>query len=456
MSDDHSKLKRIPTVKKWKLLKWVIPLVSNPLPTGLKFLNRHENLLYLKFLPKSRFIVCNHPQYVKHVLKTNQDNYSRKKVLGNLSELLGEGLFSSEGELWKKQHKLIKPSLHEKFIRDYFTTIDKETQVLITKWKEHARENKEVDIEYDINVLMLRILIKTQLNGTVAIDFDEIIALMRVILTQSSPFVILMDKTVNQVLSFFKLPVRENKKIKTALSRLNEIVGEIRKVASKNPDSMGLVLEILEQEKNEGGISDQQVIDEIKNFFFAGFDTTASALSWALTCVSRKSEQAALLKKEVDEVLEQKSPRMEHLGSMSYTKMFIQESMRLYPPVFLLVRESILDDEINGYFIPKKHWVLINVYALHRHPELWEDPEKFNPLRFQPNTFKDKAFAYIPFGQGKRSCIGKPLAMAELQIILPLLIQNFNFKMVNNKEPKINPHIIIKAKKKLMMKLTLR
>ena len=214
-----------------------------------------------------------------------------------------------------------------------------------------------------------------------------------------------------------------------------------------------MVLEILENACAEGKISDKQVMDEIKNFIFAGFDTTASALTWSLYCVTQNSTQTAKLRQEILEVLGGNLPQMEHLAHMPFTKMFLQESMRLYPPVYALLRVSLEEDEVNGYFVPRKSWVAINIYSLHRHPDFWENPEVFDPLRFNSENFKGKAFAYIPFGQGKRACIGKPLAMAELQIILPILLQNFNFKLLGNQQPIIRPDIIIKAKNPLLMQL---
>ena len=156
----------------------------------------------------------------------------------------------------------------------------------------------------------------------------------------------------------------------------------------------------------------------------------------------------------MEEVLQGNLPQMEQVAQMPYTKMFLQESMRLYPPVYALLRVSLEDDVINDFFVPRKSWIAINIYSLHRNPKFWENPEVFDPQRFDIQNFKGKAFAYIPFGQGKKACIGKPLAMAELQIILPILLQNFKFDLASAQTPIIRPDIIIKAKNPLLMRLT--
>jgi cytochrome P450 len=446
-------LKNIPKVNKWQILKWMPAFYRNTLPTVVKFTATYGDFLNLQFTKKSKMILVNHPTYVQHILKTYQDNYSRKKILGNLEGLLGDGIFASEGELWEQQHQLIKPALHEKLVKDYFQIIHRETLVLVDKWKVKAYKQQEVDVEYDINILMLKILIQTQLCASFNRDFDVIIDCLRVFLSENNPKNFYVHKLKNQFRAALKLKPLQNQKVKVALQNLDVIIQNIRATAQQNPTDKGLVLEILENACAEGKISDKQVMDEIKNFIFAGFDTTASALTWSLYCVTQNSTQTAKLRQEILEVLGGNLPQMEHLAHMPFTKMFLQESMRLYPPVYALLRVSLEEDEVNGYFVPRKSWVAINIYSLHRHPDFWENPEVFDPLRFNSENFKGKAFAYIPFGQGKRACIGKPLAMAELQIILPILLQNFNFKLLGNQQPIIRPDIIIKAKNPLLMQL---
>jgi cytochrome P450 len=347
----------------------------------------------------------------------------------------------------------MKPALHEKLVKDYFEIIHRETLILVQNWQLKADKNTAVDIEYDINILMLKILIQTQLCSSFNQDFDKIIACLRVFLSENNPKNFYVHKLKNQFRATLKLKSLQNQKVKVALQNLDVIIQNIRATAQQNPKDKGLVLDILENAKNEGMISDKQVMDEIKNFIFAGFDTTASALTWSLYCVTQNLTQTAHLRKEILKVLGGNLPQMEHLAQMPYTKMFLQESMRLYPPVYALLRVSLEEDEVNGYYIPRKSWIAINIYSLHRHPDFWENPEVFDPARFESQNFKGKAFAYIPFGQGKRACIGKPLAMAELQIILPILLQNFKFDLASAQTPIIRPDIIIKAKKPLLMRL---
>lgn len=454
---EQQNLKKIPVIG-WKtLIRWIPAGLKNALPTSVKFVAEKGDLLQLNWTKRSKLILANHPKHVQHILKTNQDNYSRRKVLlGDLGKFIGNGLFGSEGKLWEQQHKLIKPALHHKLVQDYIATIHAETQLLLRAWKLKAEKKVLVDIEYDINELMLRILIKTQFTSKAEEDYKLILKNFRTLLNENSTIKRSLQLAKNTIRKLLFLKPQRSKKLIEALDFIDHLIASIRKTGKQDPASRGLALIILEDALKTGLISEQQVIDEIKTFFFGGFDTTASALTWALYSNAKQKDPSVKLHAEIAEVIGAKAPSFEDIPKMKYTKQFIQESLRLYPPVFLLVRESVSDDNMNGYFVPKKTWTAINVYSLHRHPEFWENPEKFDPTRFEPENFKGKTFAYIPFGQGKRACIGQPLAMAELQMILPMILQQFKLEPADTKEPIITPDIIIKPKKPMMMRLTAR
>ncbi len=452
--EEKSIARKIPVLNQLDFLKWLPSLYKNPLKTIVKLLAKNGDVVNFKLSNDKGLIIVNHPDYIQHILKTNQENYSRKRVMLPLHDFLGDGLFASEGKLWEQQHLLLKPTFHDKFVKDYFHVISEETKVLIEEWKSNSKKNIACDVEFDVNILMLRILLKTQLSSAIKVDYREIIRCLRLILKNSSYKDQNIKMAKDKIRKLFLMKKISDAPIKEALQSLENIVANIRATAIENPESVGLALQTLEKAKEDGLISDKQVRDEIMNFIFAGFDTTASALTWSLYCYAKNGFWSNQIKHEIDQVLQNKVPEMENISEMPHTKMFIQEAMRLYPPVWSLLRLSHQNDEINGYHFPKDSLVMICIYALHRHPEFWDQPELFNPERFLPENMKGKAFVYIPFGQGKRACVGKPLAMAELQIIFPLLLQYFKFELIAKKEPVINADVIIKPQKPLMMKLT--
>lgn len=433
-------VKNLPNFSRLKLIVWLIPFYNDFLNSSAKFIFKYGDLIHLKFSNYYNILLVNHPEHVKHVLK-NDETYSRKRVLGSLSDLLGNGLFGSEGPLWEQQHKLIKPALHEKMMANYMHIIERETQILIDEWNTKSNEATPVDIEYDTNVLMLKILLKTQFCDAKDVDYHSIIVNLRIFLKEKNPQKVYSTQFKNQVYRLLRLKQSKNKSAQIALDNLERIIQNIRNTANKNEHSKGLLLNILDNAQSDGILSETQVVDEIKNFIFAGFDTTASVLTWSLYSFAKEKQVAVDLKNNLLN------------GDNEYLKKYFQEVMRLYPPVYSLVRVCRNDDNLNGFLIKKGKWVGINVYALHRNPKFWENPEAFDPNRFSSENMKGKAFLYIPFGQGRRACIGKPLAMAELQTIFPKLVEQFDFELTDNSTPKISPDTIIKSKNKLMLRV---
>lgn len=448
--------RKMPLLHKWALLKWSSFLYFNPLPTIVRLTRRYGDILHLRVSENKGLILVNHPDFVQHILKTREENYSRKRVLSGLNAILGDGLFASEGKLWEQQQELLKPAFHHQQVTAYYNVVFGETSVLLEQWKTKTLNKTLTDIELDMGLLTLKILLKTQFSSSLNPDCKEIIRCLHLILKSSSYKDQNIKLAKGKLRKLFFLGAITDAKAIDALKILEKIIRDIRKDASENTATMGFALKTLEQAKAKGLISDKQVLDEMMNFIFAGFDTTASALTWTLYCFAKHKQQGAQLLNEINIVLRDKAPEMEALLKMPFTKMFIQESLRLYPPVWSLLRLSNEEDHIKGYTFPKDSLIMICIYALHRHPAFWENPESFEPQRFTTENFKGKAYVYIPFGQGKRVCIGKPLAMMEIQLILPMLLQRFIPELVSNKEPKINPGVIIKAKKTLMMKIISR
>ncbi len=443
---------KITTINLLRFLKWIPGLLKNPLPTIIKITNKYGDLVQFNLTNSQKLILVNHPNYIKHILKDNQENYSRRKAIKPLEPFLGEGLFMSEGKLWEQMHQLVKPSFHDEQIKNYYSCIKTETTQFINSWKSKPIGSL-VDVELEINILMLKILIKTQLSNSTEIDFIEIIKCLRILLSTASFANQKIDYAKTKLSKFIGVKFKEDKKTKQALNRLNEIILSIRNNAKEKPESIGFVLNILEQAKEKNIITDQQVRDEMMNFIFAGFDTTASALTWTLYCIAKHKNYQKSIQEEV-KLQASSGLSLDEIAQTDSVKMIIQESMRLFPPVWSFHRVSINEDKLGDFIIPANSYLMICPYALHRHSELWEKPNEFYPEHFKQGNFQGKAFTYIPFGQGKRMCIGKPLAMAELQLIFTMFMSELNFELASNKEPIIVPGIIIKSKKPLLMKIT--
>jgi cytochrome P450 len=187
----------------------------------------------------------------------------------------------------------------------------------------------------------------------------------------------------------------------------------------------------------------------------AGHETTATALTWTWYLLSKHPDAACKLRVELDEVLGRRVPTVEDLPALEFTRRVIQESMRLYPPVWIISRTAIEEDEIGGYPIPAGSVVLVSQYAMHRHPDFWENPERFDPDRFLPERSRGRhPYAYFPFGGGPRLCIGADLAMLETQLILVTLAQRFQLELLPGHPVEPEPLITLRPRYGMKMMLS--
>jgi len=319
-----------------------------------------------------------------------------------------------------------------------------ELNTLIDLWK---GKSSSFRVESDIELMMLRILVRTQFSENISLDYVQILKNQALALDETS------IKT--QKLDFFKNKMRKRLGLKkkdvvvsSPVEYLKEVANHVIAFSKENPDSCGYILG--EMIKSDAPHSSMQ--DLILNLLFAGYDTTASALSWTLLALAQNPNEQEKIRAEIED----EEIRFSTISRFAYSKMVIQESMRLYPPVWSIHRQSTDAEDINGMVFPPNSYFMMCVYTMHRDPKHWEKPNEFYPNHFLADNFRGKAFQYIPFGQGERVCIGKPLAMTELQFIVPYLVQHFQFYSTESKEPRIRPGIIIKAKNGITLRVEKR
>ena len=235
---------------------------------------------------------------------------------------------------------------------------------------------------------------------------------------------------------------------------LQEMIGERRKMEQRPPDLLTMLLEAQDEETGEG-MSDRQLRDEAITIFAAGHETSANGLAWTLYLLAQHPEMLRKVKAEVQRVLGDGLPQFEDLRNLSYTRQVVEEGMRLYPPAWAIGREAVETDEILGQTIPAKSILFLSIYALHRHPQLWTDPNRFDPDRFAPEQAKERSrWHYLPFGAGPRMCIGNNFALMEMQLLLALLVRQFNFTVAPGFTAELQPLITLKPKHGILLELS--
>lgn len=439
--------------KNWRLLT-LLPGLLRPFTAMQQLLRKHGDFLTFHVMGGPVHVLTVHPSLVQHLLKTNPANYVRGKAIFPIKKLLGNGIFMSESPAWEKQHLWLKPAFHDNQIRDYMQVVHSELDIMIGQWEQAAGRKQAVNLSYDLKILMLKILIKTQFSSRAVVDYNQLLSSIDRILDASSFQSFILSALQKAVLA--PLGWRPESEEQKALRALASVVDTMIEAARRDRDAAGFVTTVMLEALDKKELVYEDIRDMYMNLLFAGFDTVATGLAFTLDSLGRHPLYQEQAFAEAEFHIKDDRPDISILKKMPYTKMVIQEGLRLFPPAWGIHRYAVQDDEIFGQEIKAKTYITISIYHLHRHPSFWKHPQSFYPEHFSSEQFKGKSFAYIPFGHGQRMCVGKPLAMIEMQLLLPLLLRRFQFTSTLRQEPDLKPGIIIQPSRPLMAHLTTR
>jgi cytochrome P450 len=364
------------------------------------------------------------PADIQQVLQTNVANYRKGRDYQILKSSLGEGLLISEGELWQRQRKMTQPSFQSHRVGSFVRIMDEHTETLLRRWDRYAAEQRVFDVVPELMHLTLNIASQALFTT----NLDSEIEVIREALEVGREYSV--DRAWSLIRMPQNIPTRRNREYLQALGRFHQIVDRMIAARHHAPERIADLLTMLMEARDESGgaMSDKQLRDEVSTLLTAGHETTSLALSWACYLLARHPQVAERICAEI-QFLNGRGPVYEDLFRLKYTRMVIEEIMRLYPPVWVLSRTTIDEDEIGGYRIPAGSEILIFPYITHRHPKWWTDPDKFCPERFLPeNSSGRPRYAYLPFGAGPRTCVGLNFAMTEIQVVLALLLQRFRLE----------------------------
>ncbi|MBV9230063.1 MAG: cytochrome P450, partial [Chloroflexi bacterium] len=372
--------------------------------------------------------LINSPDGVKYVLQENNRNFNKDvfdyKIL---RKLLGQGLLTNDGESWLHQRRLMQPAFHRQRLAAFGTLMTSTTVAMLDRWDARDDPAQTLDVAQEMMLLTLNIvgqaLFSIDLSGEADAVGQSFLTVNRLITEYTyTPFVPM------------NIPTPRNRRFHKARRVLNQVVDDIikerRRQNNNSNDLLSMLLEARDEETGQG-MNNRQLRDEVLTLMLAGHETTAMTLSWTCYLLSQHPDVEQKLREELDTVLAGHLPTVEHLANLSYNRMVIEEAMRLYPPAWALTRNTIADDTIAGYHIPKGSMILLCPYTTHRHPTFWENPEVFDPERFTPERSANRPrYAYFPFGGGPRQCIGNGFAMMEAQLILATVLQRYRLRLV--------------------------
>ncbi|MFN8442347.1 MAG: cytochrome P450 [Caldilineaceae bacterium] len=420
---------------------------------------QYGDIVRMRFGPFWSYAIF-HPDYLKHVFVDNNKNYKRNEAgNGLLKAMLGETLLTSDGDFWLRQRRLMQPAFHRQKIMGFGSIMTDNTQKMLTEWDKRA-EGEMLDIDKEMMRLTLRIVGLSLFSIDLLTESAE---LGRSITASSEYF----NYRLGRIFAWpLWVPTKLNRELRTSNHAVEHIVPEMiaarhkliaeqgsAEQSGRQVDMLDLLMES-RYEDTGAPMDDEQMTREIRVLIGAGHETTSNTLTWTLYLLSKNPEVEEKLHAEVDGVLNGRRPGMEDLPKLPYTKMVIEEAMRLYPAAHANARQAINEDQLGNYTVPAGAGVVIMNYVIHRHPQFWPDPEKFDPERFAPaNAAKQHPYAYVPFGGGPHKCIGFQFALYEAQLLLSMIAQRYSLKLKPGYQPVMQPLITLRAKDGMPMTL---
>ncbi|MGI5186198.1 cytochrome P450 [Dactylosporangium sp. CA-152071] len=390
--------------------------------------NRYGDASRLAVGPKTLYFF-NHPDHAKHVLADNAGNYHKGIGLVHARRALGDGLLTSEGDLWRKQRKVVQPAFQSRRIALQAGVVAQEAAGLVERLRGRIGAGP-VNVLDEMTTLTLGVLGRTLLDTDLG-RYSSI----------GDSFAAVQDQAMFELASLSAvptwIPLPRQLRFRRARRDLGRIVEELvagRRSQTGDRDDVLSRLIVSADAENDPAVGQERLRDELVTLLLAGHETTASTLSWALYLIDLHPDVRQRLHDEAVEVLGDRLPVFEDLHRLRYTSMVLEEVMRLYPPVWILPRKAQRADEVGGYRVPAGADVLVCPYTLHRHPAFWPEPERFDPDRFDPGrtagTAERPRYAYIPFGAGPRFCVGNHLGMMEAAFVIALLMRDLRMEKV--------------------------
>ncbi|MES2733873.1 MAG: cytochrome P450 [Bacteroidota bacterium] len=426
--------------------------VKNPLRFLISAMQHEEKMVQIRLAGRHCYLIFR-AEEVKYVLQENNKNYTKSDAYRGIQLFLGNGLLNSEGDFWRRQRKLAQPAFHKQRLALLVERMNRATLDMLQQWEAHD-PTQLVNISEETMKLTLEIVAESLFSADVKKYINRI----------SASLTTIIDYAYKTIISYIQIPLKyptpRNIQFKKATKQIDEVVYEIidsrqNAQVGDHLDLLGMLMEAQDEETGEK-MNRQQLRDEVTTIFMAGHETTANALAWAFYMLAKHPDIAQKAREEVTQVLGKHGlPTYENVRELKYVLQVIQETMRLYPPAWVVGRKTIEADQVGEYHLPANSPILMSSYAVHRNPAYWENPDVFNPDNFLPeNEKKRPTYAYFPFGGGPRLCIGNNFALMEMQIVLALVIRQFDFHLVSEQEILPLPTITLRPKDELKLKLT--
>lgn len=398
------------------LLGHYLPFRDNTLSFFEQAARDYGDVFALRFGPQ-RMLIVNEPHLVAEIFH-DPSRFAKEGRWSRLKPMLGEGLLTNEGDAWRRQRRLLVPTFHKQRLARITHHMAEVAEEACRRWL--RAPGGRIHVNREMMTVALEVTVRALFNSSVREDSARI----------TEAFMQLQRHILRRLWSFNpltgRLPTGRNRHFNKALAVLDEtvyrLISEHRQSGQDRGDLLSMMLQVRDEATGQG-MTDVQIRDEIMTLILAGHETTANALSWALVLLDQHPTIARRLRDSLHTSLNERAPAFDDLPQLAPVQHVVQESLRLYPPIWLIPRTASRRTQLGPYDVRKGTMVSVLPFLLHRHPAWWDQPERFNPARFAQPDAQRPRYLFMPFGAGPRTCIGQRFAMMEAQIVLATLLQ---------------------------------
>lgn len=442
--------KTVPQVKGDFLLGNLLQIKADTFQAFCDWQRDYGDLLGFRLGPR-QFYLLSHPKLIEQALIKQSDvfvkMYNPKKPNG-LALVLGQGLITSQGELWQRQRRLMQPVFQRSNLALLLQQMVKAADDMLNRWRQLG-DGAQVNLSDEMMRLTLEIITQTMFSTSVLDKIEGIAPALETLLRHAAKTVI------NPFVLPLFIPTPGNRKFNRASALIDDIIYGIIEQRRALSSARNDLLDMLLQARDEGGaqMSDRQIRDELMTIFSAGHETTSNLLSWSLYLLARHPRVLAKLRQELD-LLQGKTPNAEDLQQLPYSRAVLNEAMRHRPPAGVMMRKVRKDTEIGGYSLKAGRIAIFSIYNVHHHPDFWPQPEQFDPERFL--SAESRRFSFMPFGTGERICIGNHFAIMESQLLLSMIVQRYDLQLLDSNEAAIEMAVSLRPKGGIPVRLKRR
>jgi len=423
----------------WTAWRLGLGFYRDPLKLFLDLARDYGDIVHVR-LGQWQLVLVSHPDPVEEVLVSHARNFTKEH--GPARQVIGNGLLVSDGPFHLRQRRLLQPAFHRDRIAVYAEVMADFSRRRRDRW--HAGQH--LHMHQEMTELTQAIVTKTLFDSDVEAETDALAqaittAMHTSFLLQQLPFAGLVKRLRQRSVQRF------DEAIALIDRTLYRMIDEHRKSGQDRGDLLSTLLRAEDAEGGSGGLTDQQVRDELATLFVAGHETSANALTWAWVLLARHPEVEAALHAELDQVLAGRPPTVADVPQLPYTEMVVAESLRLYPPVWTYLRQAIMDTNVGGYTVPAGAFVFINTYGIHHDARFFADPWRFEPERMTHAARTAwPRFAYFPFSGGGRQCMGEHFAWVEMVLVVATIAQRWRLRLEHGQTVAADPGLTLRPK----------